>query len=1593
SHSVEVKLEALPMGRYAIVVSENKNFDGNQGQVGYLITHVSNIGFWKRSGDGSGTSFVVFNRQSGAPVEKAEVEFWVRSYNSITHRYQYKKRETRLTDADGFVTAPFHSGTNRNFSIIIKKDGDVLTLDRHFYNDYYTSEKHGYQRTVFFLDRGIYRPGQTVYFKGIALYFDTEQMPAILKGQPVTVTLRDANYQEVSKLELRTNQYGTFSGQFVTPRGGLSGNMQIVSSIGGNAKSFRVEEYKRPKFEVKFEPPNKSYRLNDTVVITGSARAYAGNKIDGARVSWRVVRQTRFPWYWSPWRWMPRQSETMEIAHGTTITGENGQFELAFPALPDNSIGADKKPLFDFTVYADVTDITGETQSNQTTVKVGFISMEIDVPVEKQMNLDSLNKLTLITKNLNGEFEPAKGSIKLERLKTPNHIYIDRYWQPADRRVMAEADFRKNFPHFPWTNENHPEAWPVQRSILKENFNTDISKEILLPKSKLQPGWYAITVLTKDRYGEKTELKKYFSLFDLNSKTPPTPTLLWHFLQNKQYEPDTTAPTHFGTSRNRQPVLIEYMKDDRILERKWLNVNNLKSNIFEIKEMHRGGIGYVFSYAGSNRSFNNKQNIRVPWSNKQLSVELTSFRDKLQPGQQEEWTVKIKGPKGEKVAAEMVAALYDASLDAFVPNNWNMDLFPMSWLKISYESNGYSSVRQSNLTYFHNDHLHTRLIRTYDQLNWFNWHFGYHIVREYQLLETRAAPMAATEDSAGYKNKKVSAVLPADGQLPPPKKKTEAKPSPPTAGGDLPIRTNLDETVFFFPHLMTDDEGNILIKFKMNEALTRWKFLGLAHTQDLKTGTITREVVTQKDLMVVPNPPRFFRENDIIEFTAKVVNLTQRPLSGNAELQLVNPLNSLPVYKWLDNPQFNVRFNVKPGQSTRVAWRFKVPDVAEVPLIEHTVLAVAGHFSDGERAIAPVVSNRMLVTETKPLPVRGRETKTFVFDRLKNNHSPTLRHQGLTLEFTQNPAWYAVQALPYLMEFPYECTEQIFNRYYANSLATSVANSHPKIKAVFDKWRKYEPDALLSKLSKNQELKTALLEETPWVLQAQSEELQKQNIALLFDLNRMAYEQELTLKKLRDRQMPGGGWSWFPGGTDSWYITQYLVQGFGHLQKLNAAGIGQGSTNRNMIKKAVRYCDERMVEQYEELEQWVKEGKTTWDDDHLNYMAAHYLYARSFFLKKNNTRDHSDKPDNDQEGYIPLNGKALQVHQYYIGQAEKHWLGKGIYTEGMLALALFRSNKKESAQKIIRSLDERSLNHEELGKYWKYPSGWWWYQAPIETQALMIEAFNEVANDAKAVDELKVWLLKNKQTNHWKTTKATASAVYALLSTGDNWLLDNTPLDIHLGKKKNPEWNTRLKEAQNKAEAGTGYFKIRFDGEEINPEMGTIKIANPNNVVAWGALYWQYFEQLDKITTFEETPLTLKKKLFRVENTDRGEVIHPVEKGEKLKVGQKLKVRIELRVDRDMEYVHLKDMRAGGLEPVNVISQYKWQDGLGYYESTRDVATHFFFSRLPKGTYVFEYPLWVQHKGNFSNGNTTIQCMYAPEFTSHSEGIRIFVGD
>jgi uncharacterized protein YfaS (alpha-2-macroglobulin family) len=1605
NHSVEIKLDQLSPNNYIILFSGNENFDFPNNGLAYAFTTISNIAYMHRNRDDGTTDFYTIDRTTGEPVPNVSAQILFRVYNDKAGRYELSNGPVLKSNAEGYIQVPYQNkkvGNSYYNSFIIDfslLNDKLSTGEIDFYNNYNYSgdlyqnvrEEYSSEHTYFFLDRAIYRPGQTLYYKG--LYTKTNgKTSEILKNRHLTVTFYDVNWQVVAQKDVTTNDFGSFSGTFTTPSGGLLGQMTLqASDNNGSQVSFSVEEYKRPKFEVKFDPIKGTFKLNQDILVKGKALAYSGANIDGAAVKYRVIRKAIFPWWWWCWYGYYPSSPEMEIVNGTAVTDTNGSFDINFKAIPDESISKTSSPTFIYQVNADVTDINGETHSSSTSVRVGYkaLSLEVNIAdVDKSNEQDIEKSYTISTTNLAGNFEPASGEIKIWKLKSPGKAFRERLWERPDKQLYTKDEYYRMFPNDAYEEENNFYKWEKDNEVT--NFRFDTSKDSLFKLKDIKSwdlGKYMLQITSIDKFGEEVKEVAYFEVSDYKSKTPAVPVIFQALDIKTTGEPGEKASILTGSSE-KVKYLYELEQDGKILEKNFQTLKN-QQNIIEIpiKEEYRGNVAVHMIAIKDNRFYSLSKIIVVPYTNKQLDIKFETFRDKLLPGQEEQWKIKISSKTADKAMAEMVATLYDASLDAFRMHGWYANFFNSMYSCLQWSS--VNDFEQENFRKYlqHWNEFDYQYANTpsYSSLNWFGYYFNYYPVfaNEMVMDEVMVAGYGTQKKDGSLRMAKSMAPMMKKGEVAAASVEKEEvaaekpAPAPPAPGsgsqdkapqdfGDVKVRKNFNETAFFYPQLTTNEQGEIVINFTIPEALTRWKMLGFAHTADLKSGMIQKELVTQKDLMIVPNQPRFFRENDKMVFQAKLTGMTDNALDGQARLEFFDALTMKPVDDLLKNTSNIKDFSLKAHQSTNLEWNIEIPEGLQA--ITYRIVAKSGNFSDGEEMILPVVTNRTLVTETLPLPIRGNQTKNYKFEKLLNNTSSTLKNHRYTLEFTSNPAWYAVQALPYLIEYPHECIEQLFSRFYANSIASHIANSNPRIKQVFDTWANIQPDALLSNLEKNQELKSAMLQETPWILNAKSESQRKRNVALLFDLNRMANEQERALKKIMDAQLGNGGFPWFPGLPEDRYITQYIVTGIGHLDVMGVNKLPNKDRINNMVSKAIAYMDYKMTDTYDFIKAEAKKGRTKLEDNHLGYYEIQYLYARSYF--KN----------------IPVGNNQMEAYKYWISQAKKYWTKQNIYTQGMLALALKRYGDTVIPADIVKSLKERSLNNEEMGMYWKQEYGYFWYQAPIETQALMIEVFDEVANDTKAVEDLKVWLLKQKQTQDWRTTKATSEACYALLRRGTDVLASTKLAEITIGGKTIDP--TKLEDA--KIEAGTGYFKTAWTASEITPEMGNIQVKKSDEGVAWGAVYWQYFEQLDKITS-AETPLKLSKKLFKQQNTDRGPVITPITDTTKLQPGDLVKVRIELRADRTMEYIHLKDMRAAAFEPVETLSTYKYQDGLWYYQSPGDLATNFFIGYLPKGTYVFEYPLRVSQIGDFSNGITTIQCMYAPEFSSHSEGVRVKV--
>jgi len=1567
SHSTEIVLPKLDNGHYVIFANygnEKNSFAYKTIQV-TTIALVANTSYEKEI-------FQVINRNNGQPLVGAQVK--------ITYQTNYNGNyETKNLVANKKGEIEFEKSNNRyyNIDVEVKYNGETANFDNYYINGYYNRNDNT-NSTIYnaflFTDRSIYRPGQVVYFKGLAMS-TKEGKSEVTPNLSTKVVLYNVNRELVKEMTLKTNDFGSVAGEFILPNDGLTGQFTIEFFAGVTAATyFSVEEYKRPKFETKFNPVTETFKVNDSVTVKGNALAYAGSNITDAKVVYRVHRKVQYPsWYYWYRPWF--NSEPQEIAHGETITDASGNFEVTFKAIPDESVDKISLPIFNYEITADVTDVNGETRSATTVVNVGYHALTANITVANQLDKTKKgHKLSIDTKNLNGEFVPATGTIKIYKLIAPQSALRPRPWSAPDYKSMTKDDFKRLFPYEAYDDEHHADTWEKGKLVLEQNFDTSKSKALELGNiKKWESGQYVIVLESKDKFGQLVKDEVKTSLYSDNDNTLADHQLFSITTDKSNYKTGENVILTFGSAAENITITVDVEKDQKIINTYIIPLNNNKKTIaIPVNKDDVGGFAVHYSYAVYNTFQSGTELISVPYPKTDLEIETTTFRDKLQPGTDETWSFKVKGPKGDKVSAELLASMYDASLDQFTPHSWSFNPLYKSTYNSYSRRNANRSFGTSNFRVYNDDQRYFSYpTQNYDQLNWFGFYFDDGMQYFSKSIRGRAAGVMVVEDEmmevsavmddSGNSNLEEEIIV-GYGTL---KEKDSVSTSTSTKKEDsfnnVTIRKNLQETAFFFPQLQTDAEGNVSFNFTTPEALTKWKLQLLAHTKTLESATKTLETVTQKELMVIPNAPRFLRQGDQITISTKIANLTDKQLLGQAKLELTDAMTGKDISQVLVMSSTVETFSVDAKGNTQVSWNLTIPD--DVDAVQYKIIAKSGDFSDGEQNALPVLTNRMLVTETLPMWIRSNETRTFTLDKLKTNTSTTLKHHKLTLEMTSNPAWYAVQTLPYLMEYPYECNEQTFSRFYANALASHIANSNPRIQEVFNQWK--NTDALISNLEKNEELKSILIQETPWLRDAQSETEQKKRIALLFDLNKMNNELQSAKRKLENNQMSNGAWPWFEGGRPNRYITQHIITGFTHLNHLTNAS-GKIETSQ-MVNKAIAYLDDEFVQEYKDIRKY--NAKADLSKDHLSSTQLQFMYMRSFMSDTKTSKE------------------VKEVMDYYHSQIKKYWLNKPLYSKGLMALVMHRMGDKKTAAKILKSLKENSITNDELGMYWKEnTSSWYWYQAPIETQALMIEAFSEIENDTKTVDNLKIWLLKNKQTNSWKTTKATTEAVYALLLQGSDWLSVTDAVDVLVGNK-----NIEPSKLDNvKVEAGTGYYKTSWNSSEIKPEMATVKLTKKGNGIAWGSLYWQYFEDLDKITS-AETPLKLKKKLFLKTNTDKGEQISEITEATALKVGDLVRVRIELRSDRDMEFIHMKDMRAAGFEPINVLSQYKWQDGLGYYEATKDASTNFFFDYLPKGIYVFEYDLRVNNAGNMSNGITTIQSMYAPEFSSHSKGIRVKV--
>jgi protocatechuate 3,4-dioxygenase beta subunit len=1536
--------QGLPCGHYVLYAAANEKFGADKQPLFAQYVTVTPLALAIKTGNGEfgGT---VYRAESGEPVEGAKVELW--GYPQKGGRFQ-TLRETYVTDKNGEFKAEVDrkagSDALSRHVRVIHDGAEVLSLGNEGSGYIYENDKT-VEFIDLFTDRSLYRPGQEIKVKGIAYHADPFTRDFRTQREvTVRLILNDPNGKEVASVKLRPNKWGSFTHTFTAPSDRLTGSYYIRAWYllkdgrkGEGNKSVNIEEYKRPKFTASFEGAPEKVELGKPVTVTGKALTYSGLPVQHAKVKWNVERQTRYPGWW---RWFGADDDYGErfVGAGEAETDENGVFRVTFTPVASPTADLSGDPSFEFTVTAYVTDDTGEERSSAESFEIGTVQWRASVWVDGAWQTPEKGVPVRVQLNsLAGAELPVNGTLKAFRLVAPKRPVR----KPAGSRHYAYIGDEKG----PWDWKN----WDVGEEVASRGI-THAAAEKWQGEMPLTVGAYRLVFETKDPNGKTVKDMAHVCVFDPKAEKLALAVPNFFCEEKTSVKVGETLRAYWGTGYDTGFVRIRVTSNRKVILDE---LRKATSCFYElpIKDEHRGQIRIETTFVRENRIYTDGTTVNVPWDNKYLDIKAEHLTSKLSPGKEETWKFRVSGP------SEVLAFMYDRSLDAYKWHDVSTGFSSHFTAWMRYIS---SPILQNATTYLYCLDGRFPIDRKSADFSWPSWkivpsRYGNRMKRKVAMLSRGGAFNGAVAACAPMAEVMVEEEASEDMCMSPASQSAILDDGPKEK--DPPPRMNLKETAFFFPDMETDADGNVSLTFTVPDALTGWKLLMVAHDNELRSGVLrNEEIVTTKPLMCEPNPPRFAREGDDFLFAVKVTNTDDSPQKGVVELG-VEELGREQSNNQTIKQSNNFPFSLAPHESRVFEFKLAIPDGCGY--LKYVAKAKCEKFTDGEGGVLPVLSRRILVREAVQLNVRGNATKRFALTNLiASAGSDTIRHQDLTVRAVSRPAWYAVLSLPYLMEFPHECCEQTFSRYYANALGAHIANSDQRIRAMFDEWKAAGAQALKSPLETDEHLKSIALEETPWVREAEHETAARARLGDLFGEDRLKNEQARCIEKLRLSRNGDGRWPWFPGGPSSDYITLYILTGFARLNHL------AGLSYPEFFASAVEALDRRVSEDVKERLLMEKRDKIPF---RLNGFDIRWMYMHSF------------------KGVDP--SKDKEPENQFVAHLRKEWTDLGLESQALAAIAMKRRGEVALAKEIMASIKERGVLAEELGMYWKVPYFFSSsvFAAPVSTQALIVEAFREVTGDEESAEACNVWLLKQKQTQDWATTAATADAIYALMLGGGADLLAGDMLaEVTLGGVKVPTGN---------AEKGTGMYSHRYASDDIKPEMGEIKFTGAGEKgVAWGGVHWSYFEDVLKVRAHEPKELRIEKRYYKKTKGAEGTRLAAI--GEALEPGDELVARLEITSDRSYEFVHLLDGRPACAEPVDVLSSYRWRDGVGYYQSTKDAATHYYIDRLNKGVFVLETSYRVQQKGVFTGGIATIQCMYAPEFTAHStaETVRVGVG-
>ncbi|HKF43517.1 MAG TPA: alpha-2-macroglobulin family protein [Thermoanaerobaculia bacterium] len=1528
-------------GLYVVVASAKEDFSARSNRIVSANILVGNLVLVTRL-ETPAIEARVLTGDTGEPAGGAAVTLYRFDWNR-----RHQPVETKTTGPDGLAKFDYAPGREGVSYFLLARKGKDAALDANYLSLNGRPQPSDATQSLVYADRSIYRPGQTIDWK-VLVFHGRRDLGRfeVLTGSSVTVSLVDANGQVVESKVSSTNSYGTASGEFRVPAGRVLGEWRITTSAQGSSP-VRVEEYKRPTFEVAWKEIEGTARLNRPVVLTGSARYYFGLPVTRGSAIWRVTREPEFPWWWM-WYRPPAAKEV--VAQGSGALSADGTFQVTFTPAADERLAGKKGITYRYAAVADVTDEGGETRSDTRTFRVGFVGVEAEARSETAFFREGAPVvLTVSRHDLNGSARPGSGTWRVLEIAQPGAAALpadfpvsvdpslDRYTTPGDRQRPR------------WDSQPALEAilrdWPDGKERGSGTASHDAKGEAKVTLPDLPPGAYRFRYETSDDLGATFEMTKDFVVAGRRTPLKVAGVLL----------AETSSVPAGGVARllamsgiPGQAVTLEIFRDGDLVERRRLTGS--ESSIVEIPvgEKDRGGFGARLALIRDHQYVAVTQTVFVPWDDKKLDISFSTFRDRLRPASPETWRVTVKAPSGssaEAGAAELLAYMYDRSLDSFVPHQPPdpLSVYP-NHASIGVER---ASVGQAFAQWVSSEDYGIVSLPpppTPDRLKFLESYgiggpgrrgSGGVILRKGAALAEAPAPAAARGFVAGAVAERQEAL-------------DVAAAPPQSAAAATELRSNFAETAFWMPHLLADSTGTAALEFTVPDSVTSWKVWVHAVTRDLKAGSVEKEAKSFKDLMVRPYVPRFLRESDRAQLKVVVNNASATRMSGRVSIEVLDADTnaSASVEFGLPAGGTSAPFTADAGGGADVAFTLAAP--RRIGTYAFKVTAVSGETSDGELRPVPVLPGRMHLVQSRFVSLKDGSRRTMSFEDMAKGDDPSRTNEQLVVTVDAQLFYSVLNALPYLVHYPYECTEQTLNRFIPTAIVSTLFRDYPAVARMAQEMSKRE--TRLETFDSFDPNRKMALEETPWLQESRGGRDTGGEIVRILDPRAAQAERDSALAKLLKAQTSSGGFPWWPGGPPSPYMTIYILHGFANALEFGA------DAPRDAVERAWGYVASYVRD---DLGRCMSHGGCWEYATFVNYTLSSYpdpaWYAKAF---------------------------SPEDRQKLLDFSFKHWKEHSPFSKAQLALVLKRMGRAADSKLVWDSVMDSAKTDPDLGTYWaREDRSWLWYNDTIETQALALRTLTELDPRDSRRDGIVQWLFLNKKLNQWKSTKATAEVVASLAHylKSEGALSVREAVSVAVGSQRvtftfEPDQYTGKRN------------QVVVPGDKLDPKTSsTVTVEKEGKGLAFASATWHF--STEKLPQEERGDFfSVTRRYFKRESTASGFVLKPWTEGMTLAAGDEVEVQISLRSKHSAEYIHLRDPRAAGLEPENVLSRYRWDLGISWYEETRDSGTNFFFETLPAGEYTFKYRLRANMAGTFRVAPAQVESLYAPEFAAYSAG-------